>query len=41
MNLDEAIQIAKSAFKTSYAPYSNYHVGAALVCQSRKNLFWL
>lgn len=35
MNLDEAINIAKSALETSYAPYSNYHVGAALVCKSR------
>ena len=36
MNLDEAINIAKSALKTSYAPYSNYHVGAALVCKNGK-----
>lgn len=35
MNLDIAIQIAKSALKTAYAPYSNYFVGAALVCKSR------
>ncbi len=41
MNLDESIAVAKSAFKMSYAPYSNYHVGAALLCKSRKNLFWL
>jgi len=34
MNLDEAINIAKSALETSYAPYSNYHVGAALVCKN-------
>lgn len=36
MNLDEAIKVAKSALKTSYAPYSNYHVGAALVSKSGK-----
>lgn len=36
MNLDEAINIAKSALETSYAPYSNYHVGAALVCKNGK-----
>lgn len=35
MNLDEAIQVAKSALRNSYAPYSNYFVGAALVCKSR------
>ena len=35
MNLDKAIAIAKSALKKSYSPYSNYHVGAALVCKSR------
>ena len=36
MNLDEAINIAKSALETSYAPYSNYHVGTALVCKNGK-----
>lgn len=36
MNLDEAINVAKSALETSYAPYSNYHVGAALVCKNGK-----
>ena len=35
MNLDEAIKVCKLALETSYAPYSNYHVGAALVCKSR------
>ncbi len=39
MNLDEAIKIAKSAFRESYSPYSNYHVGAALSCKSRQDLF--
>lgn len=36
MNLDKAINACKSAFKVSYAPYSNYHVGAALVCKNSK-----
>ena len=36
MNLDNAIQSCKSAFEASYAPYSNYHVGAALVCKNGK-----
>lgn len=36
MNLDEAIRIAKASLKTSYAPYSNYHVGAALVSKNGK-----
>ncbi len=36
MNLDEAIKCAKVAFETSYSPYSNYHVGAALVCKNGK-----
>ena len=34
--MDKAINIAKSALETSYAPYSNYHVGAALVCKNGK-----
>lgn len=42
MNIDnKAIEICKSVFKMSYAPYSNYHVGSALVCKSRENLFWM
>lgn len=36
MNLDNAIHACKSAFEASYAPYSNYHVGAALVCKNGK-----
>lgn len=36
MNLDNAIGACKSAFESSYAPYSNYHVGAALVCKNGK-----
>lgn len=36
MNLDNAIHECKSVFKASYAPYSNYHVGAALVCKNGK-----
>lgn len=35
MNLDEAINVCKTGFKASYAPYSNYHVGAALVTKAR------
>lgn len=36
MNLDEAIKACKSALESSYAPYSNYHVGATLVCKNGK-----
>ena len=36
MSLDDAISIAKSARKNSYAPLSNYFVGAALKCKSGK-----
>lgn len=36
MNLDNAIHACKSVFEASYAPYSNYHVGAALVCKNSK-----
>lgn len=36
MNLDNAICACKSAFEASYAPYSNYHVGAALVSKNGK-----
>ncbi len=36
MELDEAITIAKSARKNSYAPHSHYYVGAALKCKSGK-----
>lgn len=36
MNLNEAISIAKAARKNSYAPHSNYFVGAALKCKSGK-----
>jgi cytidine deaminase len=31
-NDDELIQLAKDASRSSYAPYSNFHVGAALRC---------
>lgn len=41
MDLTDAILVSKNALKNVYAPYSNYLVGAALVCKSRKNLFWL
>lgn len=36
MNLDNAIHACKLAFEASYAPYSKYHVGAALVCKNGK-----
>lgn len=36
MNLDNAIKSCKYALETSYAPYSNYHVGAALVSKNGK-----
>lgn len=36
MNLDNAIHACKSVFEASYAPYSNYHVGAALVSKNGK-----
>ena len=34
MNINELIKIAKESMKKSYAPYSNYHVGAALLCKN-------
>ena len=34
MSLDEDIQIAKDVRKNAYVPYSNYSVGAALVCKN-------
>lgn len=36
MELDTAISIAKSVRHNSYAPHSNYYVGAALKCKSGK-----
>ena len=36
MNLNNAIHACKTGFEASYAPYSNYHVGAALVCKNGK-----
>jgi cytidine deaminase len=36
MNLNNAIHSCKIGFEASYAPYSNYHVGAALVCKNGK-----
>lgn len=36
MDLENAIFIAKSARQNSYAPHSNYFVGAALQCKSGK-----
>ena len=36
VNLNDAINIAKTAMAKAYAPYSNYLVGAALVCKNGK-----
>lgn len=36
MNFEEVIKTAKEARKKAYAPYSNYYVGAALVCKDGK-----
>lgn len=36
MSLDEVIKIAKDVRKNAYVPYSNYSVGAALVCKNGK-----
>lgn len=36
MNLENAINITKNAFKNAYAPYSNYFVGACLKTKNGK-----
>ena len=36
MVLEDVFEIAKEARQKSYAPYSNYFVGAALVCKNGK-----
>lgn len=36
MNKKDLFIIAKEAMQNSYAPYSNYNVGAALLCKSGK-----
>lgn len=36
MTNEELVQMALDARKNSYAPYSNYHVGAALVAENDK-----
>lgn len=36
MNMNELIEIAKSAMKKAYSPYSKYHVGASLLCKNGK-----
>ena len=36
MNINELIEVAKLVMKKSYAPYSKYHVGAALLCENGK-----
>lgn len=39
MNREELIKEAFKAMKNSYAPYSNYHVGAAVATKDGK-VFW-
>ena len=34
MNKKDLFNLAKDAIKSSYAPYSNYNVGAALLCKN-------
>ena len=34
MNKKDLFMLAKDAIKSSYAPYSNYNVGAALLCKN-------
>lgn len=36
MNKKDLFNLAKDAMKSSYAPYSNYNVGAALLCKNGK-----
>ena len=36
VDLSEAVSIAKEALTRAHAPYSNYNVGAALVCKNGK-----
>ena len=36
VDLNDAISVAKKALTRAYAPYSNYLVGAALVCKNDK-----
>ena len=36
MDKKDLFILAKEAMKNSYAPYSNYNVGAALLCKSEK-----
>ena len=36
VDLNEAIVVAKKALTRAHAPYSNYKVGAALVCKNDK-----
>jgi len=36
VDLDNAISVAKQALTRAHAPYSNYNVGAALVCKNDK-----
>ena len=36
MNKDELVKEAFKAMKNAYAPYSNYHVGACVLCKDGK-----
>ena len=36
MDKKDLFKLAKDAMKNSYAPYSNYNAGAALLCKSEK-----
>ena len=36
MDKKDLFKLAKDAMKKSYAPYSNYNVGAALLCKNEK-----
>ncbi len=36
MDLENLVELAKNARKNSYSPYSNFAVGAALLCKSGK-----
>lgn len=39
MTKDELIELAFKAQKNSYAPYSNFHVGACVLCKDGKYFF--
>lgn len=37
--INQLVEIALDARKNSYAPYSNYRVGSALLCDDGKNIY--